>query len=60
MDGSLCIFDGLDVLVHMLCNMDPKAPSGKQYNQHPYLVLNHLITKKLSFLGDSNQIVKDI
>ena len=46
MDGPLCIFDGLDVLVHMLSNMDPKAPSGKQYNPHPYLVLNGLITEK--------------
>ena len=25
--------------------MDPKAASGKQHNQHPYLVLNHLIKK---------------
>ena len=34
MDGTLWSFDGLDMMIHMLRNMEPKAPSGKQYNPH--------------------------
>ena len=32
MDGTLWSYDGLDMMIHMLRNMEPKAPSGKQYN----------------------------
>ena len=37
-DGpTLWIFDEFEFQVHMLSNIDPKAPSGKEYN--PHLVL---------------------
>ena len=45
MDGTLWSFDGFYMMIHMLRNMDPKAPSGKLHNQHPYLVLNCLIKR---------------
>ena len=47
MDGPLFVFDGFDILVHKLSNMDSNVPSWKEYNQHPYLVLHGLITKKV-------------